>query len=436
MLKNSFAKKGFRPVIDIISLNKKEKTAPAAETENKQAKKSESKKHRLKPKIRRRLFVLPIFILLCFGTIYYLGIKVLPRLTVNLKLKRYAANFNEAVEIGKNFKIPQNPNDGLIVKLPAELLKENRNLQLSFPATGKQQIKTNARGKIVIYNNFSSDAQSLVAKTRLETPDHKIFRLNKAVIVPGAKIQEGKIISSGIEVEATADQPGPEYNIGPVEKFIIPGFQGSSKFAGFYGKSEQPMTGGFVGEAAVPTEKDLEQARNKMREKLYDNLKTFLFANLPPELKAVDGAFDFALINEKIIQPAVSENNFHIFSEAQGKLLVFSEKNLRDILAEKSLKQLSENCGDCELLSLDLEYGAVRPDLQKGEMSFLAKGKAEFRKKFDFNSLKKQFRGKNESELKTIIYSLPGVERTQIFFWPFFVKKTPEKIERINITVQ
>lgn len=421
-------------MIDIVAPNKKEKTTFAPETENKASKKSETKR-RPRPKIRGRFFAWLIFVSFCAGAIYYLGTKVLPRLTVNLELKRYAVNFNEAVEINKKFAQPRNSDDGLIVKLPAEFLKENRNLQMSFSATGKQQVKTNARGKIVIYNNFSSDAQSLVAKTRLETPDHKIFRLDKTITVPGAKIQEGKIISSNIEVEATADQPGPEYNIGPVEKFTIPGFYGSSKFAGFYGQSKQPMAGGFVGEAAVPTEKDLESGRAKMKENLYNNLKTFLPANLPPELKVLNGAFDFSLVNEKIIPPAATEKNFQIFSEAQGKLLVFNEKTLKDILAAKSLKQLPEDYGECELLSLDLEYGAPRPDFQNGEMSFLVKGKAEFRKKFDFDFLKEQFCGKNESELKTFIYSLPGVEKARIFFWPFFVKKAPEKIERIEITM-
>lgn len=437
MMRDPFSKKSFRPVIDIIAAGKKQKPVILTEIETAEEKKAGETKRRPKQKTNKRRFILPLIFLFIFGAgATYLGWWVLPQLTVNLELKRYAVDFNEAVETGKNFTLQQNPANNSIIKLPAEFFKENRNLQSSFPATGKQKIETKALGKLLIYNNYSSEPQSLVAKTRLETPDHKIFRLDKAIIVPGAKIEEGKIIPSSIEVAVTADQPGPEYNVGPIEKFTIPGFQGSSKFAGFYGKSEQAMTNGFIGEAAVPTEKDIEQARNKMRENLTASLKTILLANLPPELKILDNAFDFTVVNEKIIQPTAPENNFSIFSEAQGKLLTFRENDLKEILTAKSLKQTVENCGDCKLFSLTMEYGALRPDFQNGEMSFLAKGKAEFTQKIDLNSLRKQFSGKNESEIKTIIYSLPGVEKAQIFFWPFYVKKTPDKIEKIKISLQ
>ena len=91
------------------------------------------------------------------------------------------------------------------------------------PIIGEKEIKTKARGRIVIYNAFSSEDQLLVRRTRFETPDGKIYRISEQIIVPGAEIKDEKIAPSSVEAEIFADQPGEEYNIG-LTGFIIPGF--------------------------------------------------------------------------------------------------------------------------------------------------------------------------------------------------------------------
>ena len=380
-------------------------------------------------------FISLLFIVFFAGLIYVV-LDFLPRAKIEIFLKKYPLTFNEPVEVGKNFREVSrldSQNFASMIQLPAELFTERRNLQMSFPANGKQKIEKKSQGRIVIYNNYSSEPQFLVADTRFLSPDNKIFRLSKSITVPGAKIQEGKIVISSIEVNVAADQPGAEYNIGPVAKFTIPGFKGSLKYEGFYAKSGQPMTGGFVGEIAVPTEKDIEEAKTKVKQVLEDTLKTAIFSQLPGDFKIIDGASKFEVLSEKVVREVDKENKFSIFSEAQTKLIAFKENYLRDALISRLSLQLAG--GDYGALDFNIEYGLSRSDFEKGIMSFPVNGQINFQKKFSPEDFRQLTAGKNEQELKTLIFSLPGLEKAQISFWPIYVKKAPKNINKIKITI-
>src|SRR3989344_4085548 len=52
-------------------------------------------------------------------------------------------------------------------------------------AIGNEKVSEKARGEIVIYNNYNSEPQQLIASTRFETPAGKIYRLSVPVTVPG-----------------------------------------------------------------------------------------------------------------------------------------------------------------------------------------------------------------------------------------------------------
>ena len=102
-----------------------------------------------------------------------------------------------------------------------------------------------------------------MATTRFVTPDGKLFRLVSSVTVPGAQVTNGQIVPSSIDAPVAADQPGDAYNVGPVNKLTIPGFQGSPKYNAFYGQLASGTSGGFVGTKAVPTAADITSGKDK-----------------------------------------------------------------------------------------------------------------------------------------------------------------------------
>ena len=130
-----------------------------------------------------------------------------------------------------------------------------------------KKIENKASGQVIIYNAYSKNPQKLISNTRLESVDHKIFRIQQPVVVPGATIVAGKVTQPGaVEVTVYADVAGPDYNIG-LGDFTIPGFKGDPRYSKFTArsKSDSPISGGFIGTVKVPSDADIKAAEDDIK---------------------------------------------------------------------------------------------------------------------------------------------------------------------------
>ena len=317
------------------------------------------------------------------------------------------------------------------VTLAGEYLSQTRNTTQLFPATGKAVVSHKATARLLIHNAYSSEAQSLVATTRFETPDGKVFRLDSGVTVPGAKIQDGKILSSSIEVSVTADKPGEEYNIGPVAKLTIPGFKGTPKFDGFYGELKDKASGGAVGERAVPTDADIASAREKVTEMLSGSLQSGLLSNRPDDLKILDGASSFTLPRFTANKVADDKGQFSVFAEGQFRAMAFRESDLKQAL----LSRAANGRTDMDFRSLELTFRDVRADLGKGEVAFTAEAKGVVAPRFDEEAFRNDLAGRDVQSARAFILSLPDLREAQIDLWPVWVGTVPTPPDRIKVSV-
>ncbi|MEK7193770.1 MAG: hypothetical protein AAB651_00165 [Patescibacteria group bacterium] len=415
-----------------------EKKLEAFEKEVEEFEKEEIKKFREEDEIiekKRRRFrikfktaVLSVTILALLAGLVYAALEFLPRAEIKITTKKSNWDYVDSALVDKNAASIDASNK----QLPGEIFSQRKNITLTFPATGKQQVERKAKGKIVVYNAYSSDSQTLVAGTRFSTPDGKIFRLDSKLTVPGAKISEGKIVPSSVEAAITADKAGAEYNIGPISRLSIPGFSGTPKYQGFYGAINEPLGGGFVGEISVPTDADIKQGREKTIETLKQNLDVFVLAQIPPELKFIEGSKQFNVVKENIGKEADASGVFPIFIEAEYSVMVFKEGDLLSMLNALAKNTLG---ADIELKNYQLEYGVGRADFAKGQMSFPINFKGVFWKPIDSEKLKQSVLNKKEAELKTAIFSLPGVEKATASLWPFWVKRVPDNVKRVKIEI-
>lgn len=363
-----------------------------------------------------------------FSGAVYVGAFVLPRVEIEAALVKKNIELNESVIADKNISAVNEKN----LAVPAVIFTQKGTLQLTFPASGKKAVSNKAKGKMTIYNAFSSVPQTLVATTRFLTPDNKLFRLEKAVTIPGAKIVDGKITPSSIIADAVADQPGEAYNVGPVNHFTIPGFKGTPRYEGFYAESKEAMTGGFIGEVAVPSAQDLKSGRESISRSLQDSLKQKTLLQWPAGLKLIEGATEFKILREETQEKVAEESKFGIVAEAEFKALAFKEEEVKKIFVNKALSQLQ---GDYEVLEFALTYNLGRSDFSKGTMSFPAKATVFLRRAVNVDELRNRLAGKSEADLKTIIFSLPGLENAKISFWPFWVSWSPNDVDKIKIRV-
>ncbi len=319
------------------------------------------------------------------------------------------------------------------LQVPAQLFLEKRNVRLSFPASGRKTVERKAAGTATVVNAYSSEKQSLVASTRLLTPEGKIFRLVKGITVPGARVEEGKIISSSIDVEVIADKPGADYNIGPVSRFTIPGFQGSPKYQGFYAESKAPMTGGFIGEVALPSSEDLAKGREEITRTLKDMLSGFLRSQLPEGFTAPEGGTQFRIVKETVIDETDAEGKFSIFAEAEMKMLAFRESDVRTLAVALARKEAGE---ETEPVEFTLSFGAVSADFDAGRLQIPTTYQGVFADHIDPGLFRERAAGKSEADLRTLVATLPGFESAKISLWPFWVRRVPSNVERINVTIE
>jgi hypothetical protein len=376
----------------------------------------------------RRSFLWWAVGLLAFGLAVFAAATLLPRASVVIEAQTQEWSYADSVVTDKAAVM-----DVAKMAIPNQVFSQKNNVQLKFPATGRRQVERKAGGTITVYNSYSSDPQPLVEQTRFMTPDGKIFRLTKTITVPGAKIIEGKIVPSSIDTAVIADQAGPDYNIGPVKLFTIPGFKGTPKYQSFYAESKVDMTGGFIGEIAYPTDDDAKDAKAKAQSELENALKTTLLTQIPKEFKILDGAIRYRVLEQKVDAEADQDGKFGVFTEAQMTIIGFKEEDLK-VLLERRAKR--DNGEEFEVRSSELGYGLARADFDKGVLSFPVNYKAVLAKRIDVDELRRNILGKSESELKLTVFALPGLKSATISLWPFYVKTVPTDPVKVKVEVK
>ncbi len=371
-------------------------------------------------KWKKIVYVLLAAVLILAAGGFYLINSFLAKAEIKITTKKSEWNYVDSVLAGKNItKI------GAAQKqIPAEVFSVKKNFNLSFPASTRKSVQDKATGKITIYNNFSSSPQVLLATTRFTAPDGKIFRLVEKTTVPG---------NSSIEAEVIADKPGPDYNIGPVSRFTIPGFQGSARYEKFYGVSVDPMTGGFIGERPYPTDDDIKQAKQKAETDFKNMVESALTLQLPPEFKIIDGARQFSIIKEQVNTSVDEKGNFSVFLEGQSSAIGFKESDLKSLMENLGQTDLGETF---KIKNYNSEFGAGRADFDKGQVSYALTFKGSFEEPVDINVFEQQILGKNADELKATISSFPNIDKTTISFRPFWVKRVPKDLDRVKIEVE
>lgn len=418
----------FKKLDKKIGKKLEEKIERFEKKEEEQFKKEAEKKVKKKRFSSATCALLGLFLVLS-GAAVYSAVEFLPKVKIKITAKKTDWNYIEAVLAAKNIaEIDINQK-----QIPAEVFSVRKNFNFSFAATGKKQVERKAGGRIIVYNSYSSSPQPLIAGTRFQSPDGKIFKLTERIVVPGAQIIEGKIVSSNIEAVVEAIQSGPQYNIGPISRFSIPGFQGTPKERGFYAESKEAFKNGFIGEAAYPTDEDIKKAKEKAEKDLKDYVDSYLSLQIPPEFKFIDASRQFNIIKEEVNSNTDEKGNFTVFAEGESSAVGFREADLMSLIEKTAQVNLGENF---KIKSYQLEYGVGRTDFKKGQISFAVDFKGVFEEPINIESFKQKISGKDEKELKTFISSFSNIQKTTVSFWPFWVKKAPDNIKRITVEIE
>lgn len=303
--------------------------------------------------------------------------------------------------------------------IPGKMIAIDVTQTASFPAT--QEITSSqqkSRGQITLYNEFSAEKQQLVATTRLESSDGKIFRLVKGVMIPG--MTDGD--PGTIKVDVVADASGSEYDIEP-DQFTIPGLEGSQKMRKIYGKSDKAMRGGGSGgdELLAVSEQDLEDAQKKMEETFADDIRVQIatvveengggiFLEDTVEVGEITGNASVA------VETAV--DSFDYTLTAPVKVISFSGDDVYTILDAAIIKKIDSESmvpeGD-----LTIVYGDAEAKYDKEELSLDVKGEGAYVAQVDEAIFREDVLGKTIEEITTIVHDkYASIERIDFNFTP------------------
>lgn len=379
--------------------------------------------HRLAWKVLAVFAGVSLFAVLIVGAYVFL-----PRADVKIFAASRAADGVEVEIAARSDQESADPDRRLI---PLRMIELEKELSQSYPATGTAgKSDSRARGIITIINAFGSEAQGLVATTRFETSDGKIFRLVKGVTIPGMKDQGGEKVPGIVEAEVVADTPGDSSNIDPTT-FTIPGFKGSAKFDGFSAKSEQKFAGGGSdATSATVTDDDIEKAKSDAESKLSEALQEVLSSELSEGEKLLPDAMEENIESENAspgLGAVVSSFDYRI--RVKVRALVFSERDAQGI-ARSAL-------GVGNDVDVTLEYGSIQPDFSVPSLVVKMHAAPASGNTLNIEDIQKNLLGKNVSEIQGILARYPDIQKIEVSFWPeFMTNRIPTRPSRVFISVE
>jgi len=355
---------------------------------------------------------------------------VLPKAQVIIDPKKETIRFETEITADKDV-------DSVVVAdnlIPGQVFQIEMDDSRKFPTTGEKDVEERARGKIMVYNEYSSSDQTLVKTTRFLSKEGKIFRLIENTVIPGATIEGGQIIASSKEVEVEADEAGEVHNIGP-STFTIPGFKGSPKYDAFRGESSEAMSGGAKGRMRVATQDDIDGAIEIVSLELKNKVQEQFDKKVPEDLKLLEETHSLEIIeSQSSLEADQPGKDFTVTIKARAWGLAFQEQDVLYLLEQNVVDKISDN-KTLIPSTINIDYKNTEADIAEGSAIFTCDVEANAAWQVDQEAMKNELAGKKEVDVRKYLSSLNEIETAKVIFWPFWVKKIPKNQNKIKIII-
>lgn len=319
--------------------------------------------------------------------------------------------------------------------LPYQTMSTTRSASITVAASGTQRVSKTATGVITIFNSYSTASQKLVATTRFEAPDGKIYRIHDLITIPGAtKKQDGTLTPGSTTATVYASVAGAEYNLAQVTRFTIPGFRGDPQYSKFYAQSQGAISGGFVGEQATVAPADMEKAKDTLQSQLGTGFAQATIASVPEGFLLAGNPL---VVNYSDITQTQGPNNTVILSQSVN---VTSGIIRASDLARAVATQMVSGYGGEPVSFLDPSHVIVgiqavaEQSSASSKLTLALAGTPTLVWQFDVDAIKQALLGKKKSEFETIIKTFqPSVDRATLTIRPFWESTLPTDPSKLNV---
>ncbi|MDD2680825.1 MAG: hypothetical protein PHE20_01835 [Patescibacteria group bacterium] len=302
-----------------------------------------------------------------------------------------------------------------------------RSLPLSaekvYEASGEEILGEEIAGEVTLYNEYNKD-QPLVIKTRLLSPDNKLFRIKEAVTVPAG---------GSVKVAIYADEVSAEMAIAPT-RFTIPGL-----WVGLQDKIYATSDKAFEYKHQIKyyvKQRDLDQAINDIKATL-DTKAQATIDSLGGSAQALAYKLDKdittielgAKLGEETPEFTVSASNnltLSFFSKTEAEALV--KAKLAFLLPDD--KKLSDFNSDDIAYRLDL----FDADADVATVTASFRGSMSLRTDADIID-RRQLVNLNKAQISEYLKAYPEIDSFNLEFFPSFMNRAPSLSDRIKVEV-
>ena len=300
--------------------------------------------------------------------------------------------------------------------------KLNIKKSATYKSTGERVIGEEITGEVKIVNNYSQ-AQPLVASTRLLSPNDKLYRIEKTV-----RVAPGETVSVGVYTE----DPGPEMAIGPTE-FTIPGLWAGLQ-DDIYAKSEKGFEYETQKEYFV-REYDINNAVRDIKKKLSRQAKNKFGDSY---LGYEEVVYKEDNMNVEVgAEVGEVTKEFQVNAKGGINVVAFDINKLKEMARSKLSSVISSDRKLVGFHEKNMSYSlnSYNTNENKATLKVEFSGKTSLKGNTDIVE-KKRLTGLSKDQLKDYLDGLENISDYKIEFFPSFVESVPSLADRIEVKVK
>jgi hypothetical protein len=321
--------------------------------------------------------------------------------------------------------------DGVIVYSQMTLSGDE---SIKLPSTSSKTESQAATGTVVLYNAYTTTPYSLIATTRLATPDGKVYRLKNKATIPGYKGSGASLVPGSVEAVVTADAVGEASNIATGD-FNLPAFAGKPQYEKIYARTKTSIAGGTSGVVYTISADAANAALGTLQDKLRASLLAKAKVQVPDGYLLYDGATVFST-DANVAVPYSKEPDVPLALHGTLTAYIIREDTLVAAIAAKSVSQYAgEPVAMPAIASLVLSpIGNLNPAADTS-FSFSFAGQASVVWVVDPATVQTLLAGRKKNEFETLIAGVASVERAAVVIKPFWKRTFPEDKTKIAVKV-
>lgn len=323
-----------------------------------------------------------------------------------------------------------------IADISYKTTEANAETSLQVASKGTIKVDRKASGTVVLYNAYTSTDQKLVANTRLETSEGKIFRLDNPATIPGQKTVSGKKVPGSVEVQVTADKTGDDYNVG-FKDFKFSAYKGTEKYDKVYGRSKTSIGNGYTGNVPNISQKDIASSTTLLKSALVQKIEETLIKNAEEYSGYVYIPGSYIITYNPVTQKVSGDGNqVTITGIAKATAVLFDRKTLsKQILKEENILHEATTTvskiaytGDVTKIKVAFPKDTISSDLTNGKSAyFTVTGTSTIYSAIDENILSQAISHLTKTQAIPVVKELVDSEKIKISIWPWWISTLPTK---------